>query len=661
MPPSRPAGISSRTVLYTVLLAVVVRLLYLTEHAGTALFAYPVLDELYYATVARQLAAGDSVTAINPGFRPLLYPMLLAPLVRLESMALPAAIVCQHLLGVVNAVLVALLAFRLGGSNRLALVAAALFVLAGPPLYFEGQILNTALATFLGLALVLTLASLPRRAAGPGALVGWGAAGALLGLAMQARPNVVLFALALPLALWVWRRREDRLEPRFAVAAGLGLLLCLAAFGALQRPHFERFQLLPGSGGVNFYLGNKRGADGMVPRQDRRVTYAGDYRDSVQVFARQEYARAAGVDPMSPSARRISRWWLRRGLSEIAADPGAWTGLMLRKTWYLLWNREIPNNKSYAFVLAEESPLLRLLPVRWWLLVALAPLGVLWCLRRGDRWVLFWLTSFCALWGAGVVLFFVNGRYRAPLWPFLCILAACGGARLWQQARALRAGGRWRPLAASAALAAALAAVSLGNWAGIDRPAFDRELFYRSLAHLDRGRLDLAAADAERAVALDPGEPAYVFQLGNVRLAGERWADAATAFRRAGELKPVEPRIWNNLGIAEERLGRPGAALAAYHRAIEQVGDYAPALTNAALLELRAGRVDEAERHLDAALAAGDDSIHLLCGRALLARARGDEANAERLLAAARQRDPETTARLERESRRPLALAAPPG
>ena len=60
---------------------------------------------------------------------------------------------------------------------------------------------------------------------------------------------------------------------------------------------------MPGSGGVNFYLGNKQNADGMVPRQDRRVTHGDEYRDSVQVFAREEYARRHAVDPAIPSAR----------------------------------------------------------------------------------------------------------------------------------------------------------------------------------------------------------------------------------------------------------------------------------------------------------------------------------------------------------------------
>ena len=55
MPSEDIARLSPRTVLYTAVVALIVRLVYLTEHAGTPLFAFPVLDELYYETVARLL------------------------------------------------------------------------------------------------------------------------------------------------------------------------------------------------------------------------------------------------------------------------------------------------------------------------------------------------------------------------------------------------------------------------------------------------------------------------------------------------------------------------------------------------------------------------------------------------------------------------------
>ena len=659
------AKLSSR-VLYIVPLAALVRLLYLTEHARSPLFQFPVLDALYYDTVARLLAQGESVISINPGFRPLLYPWLLSRLYLIAPQsAIPLALATQHLLGVAIVALTIWIAHRVSRSSVVAATAGMLLLCSGPPLYFEGEVLLTTLATLLNLLLVAFLVwfladesvvVVDRRA-----ILCWLVAGALLGLAAQTRPNVLLFVAALPLgALYLARRAgvaDTRRRAWAALASALaGLLLVLTLFGALQRPAFGRFQLLTGSGGVNFYLGNKRQADGMIPRQDRAVTYAGSYRDSVQVFARQEYARAKGLPSDQPNSSEISRYWLGAGFREIAAAPLSWLGLMARKSWFLAWNREIPNNRSYGWVLANESIVLRWLPVRWWLLVTLTPFGVAALWRRGRRRALFWLTSFIICWSAGLLLFFVNSRYRAPLWPLLCVLAAAGGVGAVEAVtRALR---QRRPgsLIAPALAGIALAALSLVNWLNIPEPTGATDFFYRSVANLELGRLEAAREDAEAAVAADGGEASHHFQLASVSLAEDRPRRAIESLREAARLKPDEPRIWNNLGVALERLGEPSAAYASYKKAIEVTEDYAPALANAALLELRAGLVDAAAARLAVTESLQDPSVHLLCARAFLARASGRLGDAELLLARARAVEPEVVRRLDEESRKPLTL-----
>jgi tetratricopeptide (TPR) repeat protein len=627
--------------------AVVVRLLYLTEHAASPLFTFPVLDGLYYDTVARQLLAGASVAEIDPGFRPLLYPWLLSRLYAVGgAWGRELAGALQHLLGVSTALLTAVTSWRLGASTACAAAAGILFSLAGPPLYFEGELLNTTLVTFLLALFVALFVALDATA---GRWSAWAGAGVLLGLAAQARPNALVVA---PVLLFPLLRRRGVARPLVAVAT---LLVTLLLFAAWQARHFGSFQLLTSSGGVNLYLGNKRGADGMIPRQDRAVTYGERYRDSVEVFARSEAEahRPPGAPPLSPAA--ISRYWTGRAFDEVTQDPLAWAGLVLRKVWLLIWNAEIPSNKTYAFVATEESRLLAFLPVRWWMLLALAPLGIAAIAERRDaRPGLVRLVAVVALWSLTVVLFFVNGRYRIPLWPPLCVLAASGGAFVWRGAQARR----FRRLAPPAAAGAALAVLSLGNWLDVPPFPFDRDVFYRSLAHLDRGELDAAAADARRAMAMRPDEAVYVYQVGDVALAADRDAEAAEAFRTAAALEPGEPRIWNGLGVALEGQDRGAEAYQHYLHAIALVPDFAPALTNAALLELRAGLVERAARHVEAAArGGGEPTAALLCARAFLERARGRDVEAARFLERARDEDPDLTERLAAEHERRLTPA----
>ena len=101
-------------------------------------------------------------------------------------------------------------------------------------------------------------------------------------------------------------------------------------WGVVNMKQMDHFHLLPNAGGVAFYLGNKRTADGMVPEQERRIFSGERYEDSVEVWAREEYEtamRAAGRQPDSdPMA--ISKYWTSRALSEIQAAPVAWFRLV---------------------------------------------------------------------------------------------------------------------------------------------------------------------------------------------------------------------------------------------------------------------------------------------------------------------------------------------
>jgi len=643
-----------RVYLWVALGAVLSRLLYFWEHAGSAFFWVPVLDGTYYDSAARALTDGLDLGSFATGFRPLLYPLFLAAFYTMAGdWGLTAALAAQHLLGVATAVLVAALAIRLFRRPAAGALAGALYVLAGPPLFFEGEVLITSLFTFLG-ALFLWLLARAEAHPSPSPWVWGAAAGLVLGLAGQARANATIFLAALPLALWP---REGRRRRALLVSClALGWLGVQLAFALGQWPLLGRFQLLPGAGGVNLYLGNERGADGRVPRQDRPVTYGAEYRDSVEVFSQEVYLEAMAregreghgvVEPEPPDPGAVSRYWLGRTFEEIRADPGRWLALMAKKAGYLLWNRELPNNKTYAFVLEHESRLLGFLPVRWWCLMALAPLGFWWALHRGDRRLLFWIAAFLATHALGVLLFFVNARYRLPLWPGMAVLAGGGILFLAQSL----AGQRWRHLGLASGVAVLLAALSLANLTATPTDSFARDFFFRSIARLEIGDLPGALADAETSVELDPSDPAARFQLGNAALALGDDARALAAFAALARERPGEPRIWNNLGIVLERLGRTAEACSAHERGLGAEADYAPALVNAGLCELRAGRLARAEELFGRAGILGYDSLPLRVGRAALAARQGRGEEAHRLLEEAKLDDPETTERLFEELR----------
>lgn len=610
-----------RGLLLLLLLGLCVRAGYFIEHAGTPSFGVMTLDQKYYDTVARMMLAGQDLHRLH-GLRPLLYPMFLAGLYKLGgAWGIELALLTQNLLGIATGLIVALLGSRLFRHRLSGLLAGGLYLLAPIPLYFESEILIESSYIFLicfGLLLHLRAA----RSRGTRAAWLWLLCGALTALAAQARANMVLFFAFYPLfALWrAWRCHKGAAATSEAPAVAppmqgpasvarsiakrkhaelcapvlLGLvggMAMMIGWGFVNLRQSDHFQLIPSAGGVNLYLGNKRSADGMVPRQERCITYGEQYEDSIEIWAREEYEaamRAQGRIPESdPMA--VSRFWTARAAAEIKAAPAAWGRLVAKKCWLTLWNAEIPNNKSFAF-LQQEYAWLRYLPIRWVVLLMLAPLGLWAALRIREDDATFILLAYAGLYSAGNVAFFICDRYRYPVWPIMAVFAGGGAALLLDKLR--RAS--WRPLAVLLAAMAMMAAVSLPNWFHAQLPSFARDYLFRSLAWYEKGRFAEALSDIDRSVALDPVDSNAQHHRGNVLFALHRLPEAKDAYQQTLALSPGESGAWNNLGTTLDQLGQTSEALEAFNRAMSCSPPSQNSFLGVAIIQIRAGQLTEA-------------------------------------------------------------------
>jgi Flp pilus assembly protein TadD len=376
------------------------------------------------------------------------------------------------------------------------------------------------------------------------------------------------------------------------------------------------------------------------------------YEDLVEVWAREEYAAAMRTQhrPPEDDPKAISRYWRQRTVDEIKADPAAWLQLVARKCWLMLWNKEVPNNKDFAF-LQQEYFWLRVLPVRWVVLLMLAPAGLWAAARSGNRDDLFILLVYAGLYSAGNVAFFICDRYRYPVWPALAVLAGGGllaGLEMIRQRR-------WRGLLCVLACAGLMAAISLPNWFGVKLPNFAQDLYLRSSAWYEKGEFSEALKDINHSVELDPYNAAAQQHRGNVLFAVNRLAEARGAYEQALNLIPGDSRVWNNLGATLEALGETDAALRAYRRATECQPPSPRAFLGIVFIQVRAGRLADATATLDrlqklqvTPLAAS------LAARSAIERRRGDTRRADALEEQARQLDPAATAwAIERATKSP--------
>jgi SAM-dependent methyltransferase/tetratricopeptide (TPR) repeat protein len=121
-----------------------------------------------------------------------------------------------------------------------------------------------------------------------------------------------------------------------------------------------------------------------------------------------------------------------------------------------------------------------------------------------------------------------------------------------------------------------------------------RELFSRGLAeHLATSWQ--AAEDLYRqALALAPGRPSIVFNLGRLMLDRERDEEAERLFNQVLQVAPDDHEARYNLGVCLSRQGRLEEALASYDRAIALKPDFADAHSGRGLALGKLGRVEAA-------------------------------------------------------------------
>jgi 4-amino-4-deoxy-L-arabinose transferase-like glycosyltransferase len=265
---------------------------------------------------------------------------------------------------------------------------------------------------------------------GPGAhALGLAVAGLLFGTAVVGVAQWLLAFVALAIYLpWLAADapREARLRSVVAfVGAALLVLLPVVGWNSMQGGGLV---LTSGGSGLNLFSGNNERATGL-PASPQGLR---DIPEFEEADSRRLAEQAVGR-PLSSS--EVERYWSSQAVRFMRDHPGDWLALLVRKLT-VLWNAyEVPDNYHFGFMRTHFLPVL-------WLSVTLAvvaPLAIVGMLvpfwrRRGA-------TAFMLVWVAYMVtpvLYYVRGRYRLPLVPFLAILASMGVERLWRAWEARR-------------------------------------------------------------------------------------------------------------------------------------------------------------------------------------------------------------------------------
>ncbi len=515
--------------------ALAFRLVVLWQTARTPYLEVANIDSASYHAWARELVS-DGWWPSRNFYQSPFYAYVLGGLYAVFGDGPWAPRILQVVLGSLTPVLTYGIATRLF-TRRAGLVAALLVCFYGPLVLEEVTLNKTSLLIVTAVAGVAAYL----RYGPPARAGGLAVAGLLFGLTIVGVAQWLLaFAVLAAYLPWLAATRPRRARAA-AVASFVGAcLLLVTPVVAWNSSLGGGLVLTSGGAGLNLFSGNNERATGL-PASPPGLRDIPEYEE-------QDARRLAEQDIGRPlSSAEVDRYWSSRAWAFIRDHPGDWLALLRRKIT-VLWNAyEVPDNYHYAFMRAHFIPAL-------WLgvtLAVVAPFALVGMLlpfwrRRG-------VVAFHLVWVAYMVtplVYYVRGRYRLPLAPFLAILAGVGVERLIRAAAARR----WDHLGA---LGVALVAGALFvNHTYCEPPHhgfgrlcfagdiwFDQEWLKLAGWHQERGDLDstIAALDhaAECTVPRSAGQ--VPFRRGEVeRLKAEQLAAAGDRAGAVAHLRTAE-------------------------------------------------------------------------------------------------------------------------
>jgi len=547
-------------VVFIFLLAFVLRIIYLLQMRSNPHFFSPTMDPLYHDVWAQNIASGNWIGS-KVFFRAPFYAYFLAMVYKIFGHSYIIPRVIQHLIGSFSCVLVFFLARRLF-NRKVAIISGLIAATYGMLFYFEDELLLDSFLVFFDLLLIISLL----KAREAPRFSRWLLCGIILGFSAITRPNILFF---IPF-VWMWMFLVFKKEKPFKqiliywASFLLGSVLIVSPITLRNLLVGGDLVLVASQGGINFYIGNNKNADGMSA-----VLYKEDwqYRD-FERMAEKESGRS-----LKPS--EVSRFYYNKGVNFLLRNPGRAFHLWIKKL-YIFWNKfEVSNNQDIYFS-RRYSSLIRILPLGFWFVGPLALTGII--LSGKDRKRLLCIL-FVFSYMFTVIMFFVTSRFKLPVIPFLIIFCSFSMYELWERARR-------KDLSRVIKIAVLVALFSIltnSNIYHLSAGNFSQSYFSLGNAYLKAGKLDQALRQYDLALKIEPSLRRVHLNKGIVFLRKKDYRKAEKEFWLELERNPLEDRAYNNLSALYRMLKLYDKAVETAQKAIELKIYYPEAYMNLAL------------------------------------------------------------------------------
>ena len=583
---------------------------YLAEIYREPDFSFPAMDPQYNDYWARGIVTGDWTPPegypdpqirSTPHGRPPGYPYFLALVYFVFGLDYMAPRLVQMALGLVNGALMFFLGRAMFGTKT-GLLAAAFMVGYWVFIHFEGEITYPVVAVFCTLIFMLALHHWLKRPSIPRAF----GVGLLLGLFGLFRPNGLLFGPVLVAwCAWVlWPRRDWRLFLISSAAFTIGAVLAIAPPLLRNYVVADDFVFLSSYGGVNLWAGNNPDADCVTPKIPDLEEIAGfeDWSCFHYALIVRGLGRKLGKEDLKFS--EASDYFYGKAVDFIKRHPLKVLQLTGKRALVFWGPTETTNDKVLDWV-KKKSPTLRLLP-GFPFVAGMFLVGLLLLLRklakglsedRERKAMAVAVLLFIFTYFASVMPYFVAGRYRIPVIPFLLLIGAYGVASV---AGHIGQGDYRRAGAWVAAGAATCAVGSVQFYAYTPDLAIWHQ--HRAKAFESKGELDNAIAEVREELRVDPYFADGVNFLGKLLEKQGKNAEAADTYEEALRLDPENHVAHNNLGYLLSEKGETREAFEHYAAALRANPLCRLAHNNLGNLLAEEGRFDEAMDHYAEAL-----------------------------------------------------------
>ncbi|MBN2407733.1 MAG: tetratricopeptide repeat protein [Elusimicrobia bacterium] len=531
--------------------ALILRFVYFYQIRGFGWTWNPSGDAFFYDSWADGIIRGGFMKGypyyMSPGMA-----YLLAAVYYVLGHNLFAVLFIQFIAGSVNCVLVYYLA-RILFNRKTGLIAGLLACGYGMSFVLESIPVTAVWINLLNLAmLILLLKSLEKN----NRLLALGA-GFAAGLSSLFRPSVLLFAVML--ALWKACRdikMKKGADYGWLAAFIAAIIITISPVSARNCIVSGEFIPLTVSGGMNFYVGNNKTANGSYRA-------AGFKEVSDPFFMVSGYRdRTSQIAGRSMSYRETDSYWRSKAFGYIKDSFPDWINLVLRKFVLFFNNTEISTNRSFQ-VYRGDSPLLSMKLISYGFLCPAGILGMLLAVKKKGRTAVMrlYVLSYLAI----CLIFFTVSEYRYPAAAVFAVYAAHAISGFLEKIRQKKPG-----TAMGYALAMGLLCLGANAPGAIDMKPYSAAARYnRGLIYYEEEKYPEALSEFTQSLKENPFSAAAHNNIGNIYFNQGRYDLAVEEYEEALRIDPSCACAYNNIGRVYHVSGREEKAVTFYEKAVE--------------------------------------------------------------------------------------------